>query len=210
MNAGVILDFDGTIIDSESNLFSTINKHLSEGGHDLMDIEFYKTSIGTESQELDNYIIERLGPKGYQVINEDHKKTCKDLKCNDSILELINYCVAQGVPMSVATSSVAADIIPMLKNLGIYDYFVSVRGKEHADRIKPDPKLYQLAIEDLGLSPSQIFAVEDTVNGAIAAEHSGVNVIVLTNEMTEDLDFSGVNYHSKDINFDEIIKVLER
>lgn len=122
---------------------------------------------------------------------------------------LIKYCVYHDIPMSVAISSFAADIIPMLKNLGIYDYFVSVRGKEDVVKVKPDLKLYQLATEDLGLDPSNIFAVEDTVNGAIAAECAGVTVIVLTNEMTNSLDFSDIKYHSKDINYDEIIEVLE-
>src|SRR5699024_5817716 len=115
MKAGIILDFDGTIIDSELNLFNTINKHLISAGHDLMDMEFYKNSIGTESQEVDDYIIERLGSGATAFINEDHKKTCKNLECNDHIIKLINYCAKQGILMSVATSSIASDIIPVLK-----------------------------------------------------------------------------------------------
>ncbi|AKG73596.1 HAD family hydrolase [Salinicoccus halodurans] len=210
MSIGVILDFDGTIIDSETNLYNAINKNLADRGHKPLEIEVYKATIGTESDELDSYILERIGDEGVQAIAEDHQRTCLDLECYPHILKLIEYCRENGIPMAVATSSRRADIIPMLEHFGIRNDFVSVRGKEDVEFVKPDPALYRLASEDLGIDPEHIFAVEDTVNGSLAAVRAGVNAIVLTNEMTGDMDFGHVKYYAKDISYEEIIEILEK
>lgn len=210
MSIGVILDFDGTIIDSETNLYNAINKNLADRGHKPLEIEVYKATIGTESDELNSYILERIGDEGVQAIAEDHQRTCLDLECYPHILKLIEYCRENGIPMAVATSSRRADIIPMLEHFGIRNDFVSVRGKEDVEFVKPDPALYKLAGEDLGIDPEHIFAVEDTVNGSLAAVRAGVNAIVLTNEMTGDMDFGHVKYYAKDISYEEIIEILEK
>ncbi len=210
MSIGVILDFDGTIIDSETNLYNAINKNLTDRGHKPLDIERYKESIGTESDELDSYILERIGDAGVRAIAEDHQKTCLELECYPHILKLIKYCRENKIPMSVATSSRRESIIPMLEHFGIYDDFVSVRGKEDVEFVKPDPELYRLAGEDLGIDPSNIFAVEDTVNGSRAAIRAGMKTIVMTNEMTGDMDFGHVKYYAKDISYEDIIEILEK
>lgn len=210
MNIGVILDFDGTIIDSETNLYNAINRNLTERGHKPLDLDVYKASIGTESDELNSYILERIGDEGVRAISEDHQRTCLDLECYPHIMKLVNYCRQNKIPMAVATSSRRADIIPMLEHFGIRDAFVSIRGKEDVESVKPDPALYRLAGEDLAIAPSAIFAVEDTVNGSLAAVRAGMNAIILTNEMTGDMDFGHVKYYAKDISYDEIIEILER
>lgn len=209
MDIGVILDFDGTIIDSETNLYNTINKNLADRGHKPLEIERYKESIGSESDELNAYILERVGEEGMRAIAEDHQRTCLDLECYPHILKLIGYCRDNGIPMAVATSSRRADIIPMLEHFGILDAFISVRGKEDVEHVKPDPELYRLAGKDLGLAPADIYAIEDTVNGSFAAVRAGMNAIVLTNEMTGDMDFDPVDYFAKDITYEEMIKILE-
>ncbi|WP_411843892.1 HAD family hydrolase [Salinicoccus sp. HZC-1] len=209
MNIGVILDFDGTIIDSETNLYNAINKNLADRGHKPLEIEVYKASIGTESPELDGYILERIGEEGVRAIAEEHQRTCLELECYPHILKLIDYCRENKIPMAVATSSRREVITPMLENLGICDDFVSIRGREDVEFVKPDPALYRLAGADLNLEPSRIFAIEDTVNGSLAAVRAGMNAIVLTNDMTGDMDFGHVEYYAKDISYDEIIEILD-
>src|SRR5699024_927592 len=131
---------------------------------------------------------------GMRAIAEDHQRTCLDLECYPHILKLIGYCRDNGIPMAVATSSRRADIIPMLEHFGILDAFISVRGKEDVEHVKPDPELYRLAGKDLCLAPPDIYAIEVTVNGAFAAVRAGINNMVLTNEKTEYLDFDPLDY----------------
>lgn len=210
MSLGIIFDFDGTIIDSEANLYRVINKNLQAEGQEAIDLSYYKSSIGTDSEELDYYIKSRIGDRGLKVIMEEHLRTCLDLECNDHITKLINFCEKQGIPMAVATSSYRQHVVPMLKNLGLYEKFYTVRGREDVKQVKPDPALYQLASKDLGLDPEDIYTIEDTINGALASEAAGLNTIVLTNEITSDMDFSSINYYAKDITYKEIIEILKK
>jgi beta-phosphoglucomutase-like phosphatase (HAD superfamily) len=210
MSIGIIFDFDGTIIDSEANLYRVINRNLEAEGHGAIEISYYKSSIGTDSKELDEYILSRIGKEGLESVMEEHLRTCLDLECNDHITKLITFCEQESIPMAVATSSYRKHIEPMLKNLGLYDKFVAIRGREDVEQVKPDPALYQLATEDLNIAPENIFAIEDTVNGALAAEGAGLNIIVLTSEITNDMDFNNINYYAKDIPYEEIVEILKK
>lgn len=53
---------------------------------------------------------------------------------------------------------------------------------------KPDPEIYNLALEKLGLKPDEVFVVEDSKNGVKAAKAAGARVIVTTNGYTEKED----------------------
>jgi HAD superfamily hydrolase (TIGR01509 family) len=53
---------------------------------------------------------------------------------------------------------------------------------------KPDPEIYNLALSKLGLTPDEVFVVEDSKNGVKAAKASGAKVIVTTNSYTEKED----------------------
>ena len=57
------------------------------------------------------------------------------------------------------------------------------------DSVKPDPELYSLAVQRLGLRPEQCLAVEDSLNGATAAVAAGVPVVVVPNEVTASQPF---------------------
>ena len=56
------------------------------------------------------------------------------------------------------------------------------------EKKKPDPEIYNLALTKLGLSPDEVFVVEDSKNGVKAAKAAGANVIVTTNHYTEKED----------------------
>jgi HAD superfamily hydrolase (TIGR01509 family) len=55
---------------------------------------------------------------------------------------------------------------------------------------KPDPEIYNLALSKTGLKPDEIFVVEDSKNGVLAAKAAGARVIVTTNSYTEKEDVS--------------------
>ena len=50
MYEAIIFDFDGTIIDTEINLFNTLNKHIINKNNEPISLEEYKSSIGSVSK----------------------------------------------------------------------------------------------------------------------------------------------------------------
>ena len=55
---------------------------------------------------------------------------------------------------------------------------------------KPDPAIYQLAVQSLGLDPSDTLVVEDSRNGLLAATRAGLRCLVTVSSYTGQEDFS--------------------
>jgi HAD superfamily hydrolase (TIGR01509 family) len=55
---------------------------------------------------------------------------------------------------------------------------------------KPDPEIYQLALETACVRPVEAFVIEDSRNGVLAAHATGIPVLATTNEYTEKEDLS--------------------
>jgi beta-phosphoglucomutase-like phosphatase (HAD superfamily) len=53
--------------------------------------------------------------------------------------------------------------------------------------VKPDPELYLLALETLGVRPGGAIAFEDSPNGILAAKRAGIFCVVVPNPLTERL-----------------------
>jgi len=66
--------------------------------------------------------------------------------------------------------------------------FEIVLAGDVVEKKKPDPEIYNLALSKLGLTPDEVFVVEDSKNGVKAAKAAGANVIVTTNSYTEKED----------------------
>lgn len=53
---------------------------------------------------------------------------------------------------------------------------------------KPDPEIYNLALEKLGLQPAECVVIEDSRNGVLAAKAAQMNIVATTNPYTETED----------------------
>jgi HAD superfamily hydrolase (TIGR01509 family) len=53
---------------------------------------------------------------------------------------------------------------------------------------KPDPEIYNLALEKTGLKPTECLVIEDSRNGVLAAKAAGMFVVATTNPYTEKED----------------------
>lgn len=68
--------------------------------------------------------------------------------------------------------------------------FEVVLAGDVVSKKKPDPEIYNLALQRMGLQPHQAFVVEDSHNGLEAAKAAGLRVVVTTNGYTEKEDVS--------------------
>ena len=53
--------------------------------------------------------------------------------------------------------------------------------------MKPDPALYLLALEKLGVAADEAIAFEDSPPGVLAAKRAGLYCIAVPNSLTKDL-----------------------
>lgn len=82
--------------------------------------------------------------------------------------------------LAVVTSCRRELALSTLARLGIKDYFDAILTADDAFHTKPHPELYQKALNELGLLPSEALAIEDTSQGICSAQEAGIRTIWIT------------------------------
>ena len=71
------------------------------------------------------------------------------------------------------------------------DWFAVIAAGDIVPAKKPAPDIYVWALRQLGLSPEECLAFEDSENGIRASQGAGLKTVVTVNDYTRDHDFSG-------------------
>ena len=89
--------------------------------------------------------------------------------------------------IALASSATARNREAGLKLLGLGNPFEVVVDSERLHRPKPDPEVFQIALRDLNLEPSDCWVIEDSTNGVIAAKTAGcvaIGIVTTFNSAT--------------------------
>lgn len=198
MLKAINFDFDGTILETESPEYHSWREIYEEHGTELP-LELWAQHIGTSS-EFDPYThleqkigisIERVGIRHRRRTR--HDELVLQEKILPGVLELIDEAKQAGLRIGLASSSSREWVVGHLTRLGLIDMFEVIKTSNDVQRVKPDPELYLRAIEELNVLPREALAIEDSVNGSLAAIKAGLNCIVVPNAMTRHMLFEGVN-----------------
>jgi HAD superfamily hydrolase (TIGR01509 family) len=97
------------------------------------------------------------------------------------VRELMDDCLRHGVRMGICTTTSRSNVEALLRTqlgAGWHDRFaVLVCGEDVAAK-KPDPEVYEQALQRLGIGPLQALAIEDSPGGVAAARAADVPVVV--------------------------------
>src|ERR1700733_11076059 len=96
--------------------------------------------------------------------------------------------------MAIATSARLSFVDLIFGNLQIHRYFDVLQTSDDITRGKPDPQIYQMAMEKLGVTPGVSFVMEDSSNGSLAGKRAGAYTIAVPSQYTRSQDFSFVDY----------------
>jgi HAD superfamily hydrolase (TIGR01509 family) len=208
----LIFDQDGVIIDTERDGHRVaFNKTFQEFGHDVeWDVDYYHEmlQVGGGKERMKHYI-QTVGlgtPMSEEQIDELVKKLHKrktdmfiemiesgQLPLRPGVRRIMNEAVQAGLTVGICTTSNqrAADAIA---NKILADIpFAFVLAGDIVSRKKPDPEIYQLALEKTGYQPTECIVIEDSRNGVTAAKGAGMNVVATTNPYTEQEDLSAAD-----------------
>jgi HAD superfamily hydrolase (TIGR01509 family) len=97
-----------------------------------------------------------------------------------------------GMRLAVASSSRTAWVEATIRSLGLADAFDVVVSGDDVERGKPDPAIYVLTAQRLGVAPERCMAIEDSPNGVQSARLAGMTVLGVRTEYTAHLHLDGV------------------
>ncbi|MFL5945158.1 MAG: HAD family hydrolase [Gaiellaceae bacterium] len=189
---GLLFDFDGLLIDTETPSRLAYEELYREHGHELP-LDRWATLVGTIGAEFspDDHLEELVGrPLDRERIAERRRarehELCDLEDLRPGIEDYLAEAERRGFKTAIVSSSTREWIARHLQRLDRvngWDAIVAADGD--VERAKPQPTLYLEALETLGLQPDEAIAFEDSLNGIRAAQAAGIFCVAVPNPITE-------------------------
>ncbi|MFO8055286.1 MAG: beta-phosphoglucomutase family hydrolase [Bacteroidales bacterium] len=172
----------------ETTIYSPFNKedYLTyvdgkpryEGVMSFLESRGIELPYGSVSDDVDKRTICGLGNRKNQKFRELVED--EGVKIYESSIDFIDALKAQGVQVSVASSSKNSRYI--IEKCGLLDKFESIVGGIEAEekhlRGKPEPDIFITAAEEMGLHPTECLMVEDAISGVQAGKKGNFSCVI--------------------------------
>ena len=192
----VILDVDGTLVDSNDAHAAAWIDAAREAGHDVP-LEKARRLIGMGGDKLVPELlgIEQDSPEGKRI-GERRKEIFKtrylpNLGAFPDTDKLLQRMHETGIKLVVASSAEADELEVLLEIAGASGLVEERTSSSDAEHSKPDPDIVQVAVSSAGVDASETIMLGDTPYDLEAATRAGVRLVAVRCGGWNDEDFGG-------------------
>ena len=209
----VVFDMDGVIFDSERAVMNCWLELAQK--YDIKDIEKpYFACVGTTMTRTREIMLETYGEDfPYDEYAREsslmyHEKyDGGKLPMKPGVTELLSYLKEKGKKIALASSTRRETVTNQLRWAGIIDYFDVIICGDMVAKSKPAPDIFLKACQELGVSPKNTYAIEDSYNGIRAAHAGQLRPIMVPDLLEADDEMRGMAECVCD-NLNEVIDYL--
>ncbi|MCX2970265.1 HAD family phosphatase [Streptomyces sp. TRM70308] len=184
----VLLDMDGTLVDSEGFWWDAEVEVFAELGHELTD-EHRQVVVGGPMSRSAAYLIGVTGaditvPALSALLNAKFTERLEHgVALMPGARRLLTELAAHQVPTALVSATHRHIMDRVLRSLGPENFTVTIAGDE-VTRTKPDPEPYLTAARRLGAEPARCVVIEDTETGVTSAQTAGCPVVAVPSVTT--------------------------
>lgn len=181
---GVLLDIDGTLLDSNDAHAQSWVEIFRRYGYDIP-FGRVRPLIGKGSDKLLPELtgLDSEAGKGKQMTEERKQRFLRDylpkLRPTNGARDLVERLCDDGFRLVVATSSSGDELDQLLHQARVDDLVGLATSSSEAESSKPDPDIIQAALNKGKLRPQEVVMLGDTPYDIEAAARAGVPTIAL-------------------------------
>lgn len=188
----VVFDMDGVIFDSERAVMQCWKEVASR--HNIPNIEkAILACTGTTMVRTREIMLNLYGADfPYDEYARESSAIFHSrydggrLPMKPGVKELLTFLKERGKKIALASSTRQQVVTDELRDAGIIGYFDRIICGDMVSRSKPAPDIFLKACEELNVSPSDSYAIEDSYNGIRAAHAGGLHPIMVPDLLPAD------------------------
>jgi beta-phosphoglucomutase len=197
MIKAIIFDMDGVLIDAKDWHYEALNKALGFFGEEISRYDHLVTFDGLPTHKklemLSNTVQLPVGL--HSLINDLKQKftlemvysRCKPIFYHQYALSKLK---SEGYKLVVCSNSVRRTIEIMMERSDLLKYLDFFLSNQDVVRSKPDPEIYQKAIDMLNINPDECLILEDNEVGIKAAMAVRANLLIINK--LEDVNYLNI------------------
>lgn len=215
----VLIDVDGTLVDSVPDLAYCVDEMMKQLDMPLRGEERVRHWVGNGVErlvrrslinQLDGEPDEALFQKAIPIFEALYAENTSKRSClYPGVQEALDFLKTTGVHIGCVTNKASQFTLPILKDLGISDYFEIVICGDELPRKKPDPMPLLHAAEKMGVQPEQSLMLGDSMSDVKAARAAGFDIICMSYGYNHGEDIRDYNPDAVVDSMDEVKQLID-
>jgi beta-phosphoglucomutase len=199
MLKALIFDMDGVIIDSHPAHRHAWRAFLESLGKSVSDVELDFVLDGRKRDEILCHFLGNLSKDKIRKYGEQKDKFLREqalaIEPIPGVVDFLSKAREAGLATAVATSASETRTRRVLDELSLVEKFDVMSCGNEVRRGKPNPAIYRLTCQKLGIGPKWSVAIEDAVSGVRAARTAGLMCIAIAeHQFSEILRAAGATH----------------
>lgn len=188
--AMILIDLDGTLIDSVPDLAFCVDAMMTELGLPVRGESAVRNWVGNGVErlvqralcnDLDGQPEVALFERALPVFMRLYQENTSQRSClYPGVREGLDLLRAQAYRLGCVTNKAERFTLPLLRDKGILDHFELVVSGDTLEKKKPDPMPLLYAAERFGVAPADSLMVGDSRSDVKAARAAGFRIVCMT------------------------------
>ncbi len=186
----VMIDVDGTLVDSVPDLAYCVDQMMISLGRPARGEERVRHWVGNGvprlveralTGELDGFPSQQAFDKAYPIFLDLYAQNSSVRSTlYEGVIEGLDYLKSKGYLLGCVTNKAEQFTLPLLKSLGIIDYFGVVISGDTLEKKKPDPLPLIHGAHFFNINPNECLMLGDSVSDVKAARAASFQIICMS------------------------------
>ena len=191
-----VFDMDGLILDSERTVLSIWEQIGDKYG--FAGIRTYGISVIGKNKQATVDEFQRVYGEPGEPYERELRQIYNVLADNGKVplmphtIELLSAMKNAGMKIAIASSSSREEVTSQMGPLGALPFFDALVCGDQVTHSKPDPEIFLLACDALGVKPEEGVGLEDSFNGVRSCKASGLYTIMVPDIIQPDDEMKSI------------------